>query len=417
MLITKQDYQDTLKAWKPTNYVLFKQFYDDFITKEALPHDYKEVDRYLWTSLKVQDLNRKKKLQPSAVSKQVLSNAINKNCNPLKRNNMKTKFFTLCVALALAITAHAYDFMSGDLCYNITSGTTVEVTYKTRVSSTGNEAYTLLSIADIPTTVSYEGETYRVNSIGNDAFRNCSGLTSVTIPGSVTSIGNGAFSACSGLTSLTIPGSVTSINYGAFSGCSGLTSLTILEGVNSIGDYAFSGCSGLTSVTIPEGVTEISTAAFYGCTYLQDLTLPSSIQQLGDNCFALCGKLGCITIKATTPPAIAAKTFADVNRTIPLYVPVGTLDAYQSDIYWGEFLNITITEAPTAIKPVTIIEGVYAQNGAVVVENETNLPVAIYDVVGRLVVSGTSSAQHFAVPHAGLYMVKVGEQIMKLLVP
>jgi hypothetical protein len=78
MLITKQDYQDTLKAWKPTNYVLFKQFYDDFITKEALPHDYKEVDRYLWTSLKVQDLNRKKKLQPSAVSKQVLSNAINK---------------------------------------------------------------------------------------------------------------------------------------------------------------------------------------------------------------------------------------------------------------------------------------------------------------------------------------------------
>jgi hypothetical protein len=284
---------------------------------------------------------------------------------------MKTKFFTLCVALALAITAHAYDFMSGDLCYNITSGTTVEVTYKTRVSSTGNEAYTLLSIADIPTTVSYEGETYRVNSIGNDAFRNCSGLTSVTIP----------------------------------------------EGVTSIGDYAFSGCSGLTSVTIPEGVTEISTAAFYGCTYLQDLTLPSSIQQLGDNCFALCGKLGCITIKATTPPAIAAKTFADVNRTIPLYVPVGTLDAYQSDIYWGEFLNITITEAPTAIKPVTIIEGVYAQNGAVVVENETNLPVAIYDVVGRLVVSGTSSAQHFAVPHAGLYMVKVGEQIMKLLVP
>ena len=84
--------------------------------------------------------------------------------------------------------------------------------------------------------VSLSGISY----IGNSAFRNCSSLTSVTIPEGVTSIGESAFYSCSGLTSITIPESVTSIGDYAFSGCSGLTSFTIPEGVASIGSYAFS---------------------------------------------------------------------------------------------------------------------------------------------------------------------------------
>ena len=78
--------------------------------------------------------------------------------------------------------------------------------------------------------VVYNGETYQVVTIGNYAFYNCSGLTSVTIPNSVTSIGQSAFYNCSGLTSLTIPNSVTSIGYGAFGGCSGLTSINVEKG-------------------------------------------------------------------------------------------------------------------------------------------------------------------------------------------
>ena len=91
-----------------------------------------------------------------------------------------------------------------------------------------------------------------VTSIGNEAFRKCTSLTSVTIPNSVTSIGHGAFSWCQDLTSVTIPEGVTSIGDSAFSECKSLTSITIPDSVTSIGDYAFESCSSLTSISLPE---------------------------------------------------------------------------------------------------------------------------------------------------------------------
>ena len=91
--------------------------------------------------------------------------------------------------------------------------------------------------------------------IGAYAFKNCSDLTSLTLPSSVTRIGDYAFYNCSGLTSLTLPSSVTSIGEFAFRYCSGLTSLTIPSGVTSIGMSAFEYCSSLTSLTLPSSVT------------------------------------------------------------------------------------------------------------------------------------------------------------------
>ena len=78
-------------------------------------------------------------------------------------------------------------------------------------------------------------------------------------------LGHYVFYGCSGLTSLTIPSSVTWIGCDAFSGCSGLTSLTIPSGVTSIGGSAFEGCSGLTSMTIPSAVTSIGIYTFVDC--------------------------------------------------------------------------------------------------------------------------------------------------------
>ena len=135
-----------------------------------------------------------------------------------------------------------------------------------------------------------------VTEIGELAFYGCSGLTSLTIPSGVTSIGYDAFYGCSGLTSLTIPSGVTSIDGGTFQDCSGLTSLTIPSSVTSIGNWAFDGCSGLTSLTIPSGVTSIGEGAFYGCSGLTSLTIPSGVTSIGNQTFQGCSGLTSLTI-------------------------------------------------------------------------------------------------------------------------
>ena len=135
-----------------------------------------------------------------------------------------------------------------------------------------------------------------VTSIGDHAFWDCSGLTSVTIPDGVTSIGDSAFSGCTALTSVTIPGSVTSIGGGAFSGCTSLTSVAIPSSVTEIGGSAFSGCSGLTSVTIPDGVTSIGGDAFSGCAALTSVEIPNGVTAIGGSTFSNCIRLAKVTI-------------------------------------------------------------------------------------------------------------------------
>ena len=91
-------------------------------------------------------------------------------------------------------------------------------------------------------------EGWKVTSIGERAFYNCSSLKSVTIPDSVTSIGHYAFDYCTSLTSVTIPDRVTSIGHYAFDYCTSLTSVTIGNSVTSIGNYAFDDCYKLVEV-------------------------------------------------------------------------------------------------------------------------------------------------------------------------
>ena len=135
-----------------------------------------------------------------------------------------------------------------------------------------------------------------ITSIGNHAFSDCTGLTSITIPDDVTSIGSSAFSGCTGLTSITIPDGVTSIGDFTFSDCTGLTSITIPDGVTSIGDCAFSDCTGLTSITIPDDVTSIGSSAFSDCTGLTSITISDGVTSIGSSAFSGCTGLTSITI-------------------------------------------------------------------------------------------------------------------------
>ena len=122
----------------------------------------------------------------------------------------------------------------------------------------------------IATTQYYYGNS--TSSTTSNTYYIPSSLKSVTVTGG--NILYGTFSGCTGLTSITIPDSVTSIGGYAFHGCSGLTSVTIPNSVTSIGGYAFRGCSRLTSVTIPNSVTSIGESAFSGCSSLESITIP-----------------------------------------------------------------------------------------------------------------------------------------------
>lgn len=154
-----------------------------------------------------------------------------------------------------------------------------------------------------------------VTTIGEYAFYNCKGFTSVTIGNNVTSIGEYAFANCKGLTSVTIGNSVTSIGALAFYGCSSLTSITIPNSVTSIGGSAFSSCKGLTLVTLGNSITSIGEAAFYDCNDIQEV-------------FSF----------ASVPPAAAS---CDLNQaTAILYVPAEYLEKYSNTVWWEDFAQI-----------------------------------------------------------------------------
>ena len=176
-----------------------------------------------------------------------------------------------------------------------------------------------------------------VTSIEDYTFNSCSGLTSVTIGNSVTSIGESAFQNCSGLTSVTIPDSVTSIGPSAFYNCNKLTSVTIPDSVTSIGREAFKDCRGLTSVTIPDSVTSIGDYAFSGCSGLTSVTIPDSVTSIDWGAFDGCSGLTSITMLSTTPPTLAWSAIPSNVTTIT--VPAGCSNTYKTADGWSDYAD------------------------------------------------------------------------------
>ncbi len=206
---------------------------------------------------------------------------------------------------------------------------------------------------NIPATVEYEGVTCNVILIANSAFFDCSTLTSVTIPSSVTKIDGSAFYGCTGMTAvhildlaawcnisfgdnpltyahhlylngaelkdIVIPNNVTSISGYAFRGCTGLTSVIMSSSVTSIGDEAFKNCTSLTSVTIPNSVTSTGWGAFSGCISLTSITIPNSVTSI-DGTFEGCSSLTSITIPNSVT-RIGNKAFIGCTSLTSVSIP------------------------------------------------------------------------------------------------
>lgn len=147
-------------------------------------------------------------------------------------------------------------------------------------------------------------------------------------------LGDYVFNGCSGLTSLTLPSSVTKIGCYALFNCIGLTSLTLPSSVTEIGEHAFLNCRGLTNFTIPSGVTKIGAGAFFCCYGLISLTIPSSVTAIGSQAFNDCSGLTSIYVYMEKLPETGSNPFLGCDeKNCTVYVPKGTGGAYFRSIF------------------------------------------------------------------------------------
>ena len=231
------------------------------------------------------------------------------------------------------VQAYAYTAEINGIYYNLSKSDKIATVTYYVYTNYNWLGYQYQSDIIIPSTITYEDETYEVTGIGFYAFACCSGIKSITIPNSVTTIGGKAFEDCTALTNISIGNSVTKIEYEAFKNCKSLNNISIPNSVTSIGSSAFENCYSLNSINIPNSVTNIGSSAFKGCTSLTYIPVPSSVTSINQNTFS-----GCLNLKSITIPnsitSIGEKAFSNCNNLESFTFGTGVVNI-DNTIFYG----------------------------------------------------------------------------------
>lgn len=240
--------------------------------------------------------------------------------------------------------------------------------------------------------------------------------TSFSVPSSVKVIGKSSFTNATKLVDISLPKGLTTIEDNAFENCMFLASIEVPYTVTSLGEFAFRSCMSMTSAIVGNGVEEIKTGTFYSCVKLAELTLGSGVKRITKEPFFYCNALTTLHCQAQTPPECSAEAFAAISPNIALYVPQGTLTAYENAPVWSEFLSIT-EETIDAIGSINATPLNVCVNGNVLsINGVSNKQVALYSVTGALLkdVRSTTDSVKIEIQSKGIYLVKVGDQVRKV---
>jgi len=279
---------------------------------------------------------------------------------------MKASLLSVLVAFVLAIPSCS-KLNSGDSFYQTVGG--IEYKFEVIVSKMSFVRLTPVSGPEIvrgdiviPRAGEYDGHKYVVTQIGKHAFQNYTGITSVTLPKTLSiiedeafagctmlreintpqplsTIGAYAFDGCAMLESFSLEASISELGEGAFRGCSSLRTLSFTPTFTSVPDFLCSGCTSLSEVVLPSTIAEVGDEAFLGCISVNNISIDSSLKTIGSKAFYGCVAVQAISSRTATPPTCFADSFEGVPSGIPVTVPMPQVNAYANAIGWNHFYN------------------------------------------------------------------------------
>ena len=204
------------------------------------------------------------------------------------------------------------------------------------------------------------------------------------LPSELEQIGDFLLCYATNLGGITIPERVHTIGSGAFLHCTSLDSLVFMgDSLQTIGDSAFSHCSQLSGLSLPKNIQSIGHSAFIGCSSLDSLVfMGDGLQTIGDSAFCNCNQLAKISLQDTLPPIIEAHTFEMVDRSIPIYVPLGSSERYKEAPYWCEFYNFIEPSNTTYVEELHVQHNAAKKvflDGQLLIVNDD----IIYNIIGQ----------------------------------